>query len=117
MGMSPVRRAFVILLVAAALVAMGLVFAQDQITLEVRSAHAAEDPEHPGYVASLVGTGLTDGNEFEVLTNGDEMFPAMLAAIDGLAAGSISRPISTTLARSPLVLPRASCVRQSAASR
>jgi cardiolipin synthase len=83
MGLSPVRRAFVILLAAAAVVVLGLVFAQDQITLEVRSAHAAEDPAHAGYVASLVGVGLTGGNEFEVLTNGDQIFPAMFAAIDG----------------------------------
>jgi cardiolipin synthase len=83
MGMSPVRRAFVILLVAAAVIALGLAFAQDQVTLQVRSAKAAEDPQHGDYMASLVGTELTRGNEFEVLTNGDQFFPAMLAAIDG----------------------------------
>ena len=46
MGMSPVRRAFVILFIAAAVVALGLVLAQDQVTLRVRSAVSAEDPRH-----------------------------------------------------------------------
>lgn len=82
MGMSPVRRAFLILLVAAGIVALGLLLAQDQGTLQVRSAHAAEDPAHAAYVASLVGTESSRGNDFDVLTNGHEIFPAMLAAID-----------------------------------
>ena len=79
--MSPVRRAFVILLVAAAVIALGLVLAQDQVTLQVRSAVSAEDSQHPDYIASLVGAELSRGNSFEVLENGDKMFPAMLGAI------------------------------------
>ena len=82
MGMSPIRRAFVILLVAAAVVALGLLFAQDQGTLEIRSHVSAEDPQHPSYVGALVGTGAFRGNTFTVLTNGDEIFPPMLASID-----------------------------------
>jgi cardiolipin synthase len=83
MAMSPVRRAFVILFAAAAVVALGLVFAQDQVTLRLRSNVSAEDSRHPDYVAALVGTELSHGNAFDVLTNGDQIFPAMLAAIDG----------------------------------
>ena len=45
--MGPVRRAFVILLIAAAVVALGLLFAQDQDTLRPRSELAAEDPRFP----------------------------------------------------------------------
>ena len=82
MGMSPVRRAFLVLLVLAGIVALGLVFAQDQITLKVRSAVSAQDPAHASYVASLVGAELSHGNEFEVLTNGVQIFPPMLSAID-----------------------------------
>ena len=41
MGMSPVRRAFVILLVAAGVVAIFLMLAQDQVTLRTRSAVGA----------------------------------------------------------------------------
>jgi cardiolipin synthase len=82
MGMPPVRRAFVILLSAAAVIALGLLFAQDQETLKPRSALAAEDPRFPAYLAALVGTDLAHGNRYDVLTNGDRIFPAMLKAID-----------------------------------
>jgi cardiolipin synthase A/B len=83
MGMPPVRRAFVILLVAAGVVAVLLMLAQDQETLKVRSAVGAEEGEHPAYIAALVGAGLTRGNRYDVLTNGDQIFPAMLEAIRG----------------------------------
>ncbi len=82
MAMSPVRRAFVILLVAAAVVALGLVFAQDQETLRPRSELSVEDPRYAAYLAALVGGDLTRGNTFEVLTNGDQIFPPMLQAIE-----------------------------------
>ena len=81
MAMSPVRRAFAILLVAAGVIAILLMLAQDQETLMVRSATAADDPRHPAYIAALVGAPLTSGNRYDVLTNGDQIFPAMLDAI------------------------------------
>jgi cardiolipin synthase A/B len=83
MGMSPVRRAFAILLVAAAVVAVLLLLAQDQVTLEVRSAVGAEEPHHQDYLASLLGAAVTRGNRYTVLTNGDQIFPALLDAING----------------------------------
>jgi cardiolipin synthase len=83
MAMSPVSRAFVILGVAAVVVVVALVLAQDQETLEVRAAHGAEDTASPGYIAALVGADVTRGDRYTVLTNGDQIFPAMLAAIDG----------------------------------
>lgn len=81
--MSPVRRAFVILLVAAAVVAILLMFAQDQETLKIRSAVSVEDRRHPAYISALVGVALSRGNRYDVLTNGDQIFPAMLEAING----------------------------------
>ena len=81
MGMSPIRRAFVILLAVAAAVALMLMFAQDQETLKIRSAGAADDPHHSAYIAALVGGALSRGNRYDVLTNGDQFFPAMLDAI------------------------------------
>ena len=77
-----VRRALIVLLIAGAVVAAALMLAQDQETLHVRSQHGVEDPRHPAYLAALVGADLTRGNRYEVLTNGDQIFPAMLAAID-----------------------------------
>jgi cardiolipin synthase len=82
MAVSPVRRAFVILLSAAAVVVFGLLFAQDQETLRPRSAFTVDDPRFAPYLAALVGADLTRGNRYDVLTNGDQIFPAMLKAID-----------------------------------
>ena len=56
MGMSPVRRAFVILFIAAAVVAVFLMLAQDQVTLKTRSAVGAAEPRHANYLAGLLGT-------------------------------------------------------------
>jgi cardiolipin synthase len=79
----PIARAFKILFAVAIVVACLLFLAQDQETLQIRSAHSAEDPKHPDYLAALVGADLTRGNRYDVLTNGDQIFPAMLGAING----------------------------------
>ena len=71
-----------VLIVATIVVAAGLAIAQDQETLELRSAVAADDEDAPEYLAALVAADLVTGNEYEVLDNGDQVFPAMLAAID-----------------------------------
>jgi cardiolipin synthase len=72
----------VVVLVAVAAAVVGLAIAQDQETLRLRSAHAAGEPVTPAYLASLVGGELTHGNRYDVLTNGDQVFPAMLEAIN-----------------------------------
>ena len=81
MGMSPVRRAFLILAIAGLVMALLLMLAQDQVTVRLRSAAAATEPRHQAYLAGLLGAQLTSGNRFTVLTNGDQIFPAMLAAV------------------------------------
>ena len=77
----PVRRALIVLAIAAVVVTVLLMLAQDQETLRIRSAISAEDARYPAYVAALVGADLTRGNRYDVLTNGDQIFPAMLDAI------------------------------------
>lgn len=79
----PIRRAFIIILVAAAVIGAFLLLAQDQETLKIHSARGAEDADHHDYIAALVGADVTIGNQFDVLTNGDQIFPAMLEAIQG----------------------------------
>ncbi len=79
----PIRRAVIIVLVSAAVIAVFLLLAQDQETLQVRSARAAEDADHQQYTAALVGADVTAGDQYDVLTNGDQIFPAMLDAIRG----------------------------------
>lgn len=70
------------LLVAALIIAGALVIAQDQETLRVRTSLAATDPRFPEYLARLLGAPLTSGDSYIVRTDGDQAFPAMLAAID-----------------------------------
>ena len=72
----------VVLFVSAAAAVAGLAIAQDQETLRLRSTLAAEDPNAPAYLAALIGGELTHGNTYDVLTNGDQVFPAMLDAIN-----------------------------------
>ena len=66
-----------------ALVGGLLALAQDQLTLKIESSYAADDPQFPSYVAALLGVHATGGNRYTVLTNGDHIFPSMLAAVNG----------------------------------
>ena len=70
------------ILIVLILVAAGLVIAQDQETLRVRTSIGVDDGRFPDYLARLVGHPLTAGDSYLVHTNGDAAFPAMLAAID-----------------------------------
>src|SRR4051794_18845343 len=70
------------ILIVAILIAAGLVIAQDQETLRVRTSIGVEDRRFPDYLARLVGHQLTASDSYIVHTNGDAAFPAMLAAID-----------------------------------
>jgi len=63
------------------IVAALLFIAQDPETLRVESPVAAGDSSFPAYVASLVGAPVHVGDEYKILHNGDETFPAQLAAI------------------------------------
>ena len=78
-----VKRAIKILLGISVVVAIGLFLAQDQEVLRIHSARVTEDPDHMSYLAALVDADITSGNRYDVLTNGDQIFPAMLEAIRG----------------------------------
>jgi cardiolipin synthase len=67
--------------IVALVLAIVLGIAQDQEVLHITSGRAASDPDFPSYVAALTGTALTTGNSFDVLANGDRVFPSMLEAI------------------------------------
>lgn len=56
---------------------------QDPRTLQVRSPVAASDRDFPDYIASLIGAPVTNGDTFDVLQNGDQIFAAMLKAVEG----------------------------------
>ena len=70
-------------IVVIGIVAALLALAQDQVTLKIESAYAADDPMYPAYVAALLGPHPTGGNTYTVLTNGDQIFPSMLEAVKG----------------------------------
>jgi cardiolipin synthase len=78
----PHLKLIIVIAVVAGIVALLLAIAQDQQTLKIESAHSADDPLFPGYVAALLGTQSTGGNTYTVYTNGDQIFPAMLAAVN-----------------------------------
>jgi cardiolipin synthase len=71
-----------VVLGCVAIVAALLLIAQDQETVRVRSPLGVADPTFVSYVASLVGVPVTEGDAYEMLENGDAIFPAMLEAID-----------------------------------
>jgi cardiolipin synthase A/B len=75
------RNLIIGIVIAMIVVGVGLVIAQDQETLRVRTSLAATDPRFPGYLAKLSGHALTSGDRYTVLTDGDAAFPEMLAAI------------------------------------
>lgn len=89
MHLSHVRRALIIVAAAGAVLAVALLLHQDRYVLRIESAVMAEDGDHASYVAALVGAGLSTGNAFDVLTGGEQIFLAMLEAIE-----SASRRIS-----------------------
>ena len=76
------RKLWITVLVIALVITGGLLLAQDQEFIYVESAYSAEDPKFPAYVAAVAGSPLTRGGRFEVLTNGVQIMPAMLAAIE-----------------------------------
>jgi cardiolipin synthase A/B len=76
--------AIVLVVIAAA-----LVIAQDQETLRVRTPLAADDPNYPQYLATLLGQPITSGDSYLVHADGDAAFPAMLESI-GAAKHRIS---------------------------
>ena len=69
-------------LIGLILLAVGLLIAQDQATIRIKSSLAVEDPRFPHYLANLLGHRLTSNDSYVVHTNGDQAFPAMLAGIE-----------------------------------
>jgi cardiolipin synthase len=70
------------LLIGAIVLAVGLLIAQDQETLRIRSPLSADDPRFPPYLANLLGHRLTSNDSYVVRTDGEQAFPAMLASIE-----------------------------------
>ncbi|HEY7369370.1 MAG TPA: phospholipase D-like domain-containing protein [Thermoanaerobaculia bacterium] len=68
---------------AAVLILQNLSAAEKKITKPLVSYHAVGTPGFFHELGNLLGPPLVDGNKIETLSNGDEIFPSMLAAIRG----------------------------------
>ncbi len=71
----------IVVVICLTVVALLLFIAQDPRTLRVASAVGAAETEFPDYVATLINAPVTRGDAYDVLQNGDEFYPAMLAAV------------------------------------
>jgi cardiolipin synthase len=78
-----VRNLIIGIAIVAAVVGTGLLIAQDQETLRVRSPVDASSDIFPIYLARLLGVPLTTGDAYAVYVNGPVAFPVMLDAIHG----------------------------------
>ncbi len=65
----------------AVLAAMNLSTGESHIERRLERLYAVEDPRFRQELGVLLGPPFVDGNRVRVLRNGDEIFPAMLAAI------------------------------------
>jgi cardiolipin synthase len=65
------------------LVARNLSSGEKKINHEVESSWGIDSPQFERVLGSLLGPPIVDGNRIEGLQNGDQIFPAMLDAIQG----------------------------------
>jgi len=77
----PVVLASVIATLLATLLFMNLVTGEKKIEEDVPRLYGTHDPQFRRSMGVLLGPPILEGNRFEVLRNGDEIFPPMLAAI------------------------------------
>src|SRR3954465_8504604 len=81
------------ILIVLILVAAGLVIAQDQETLRIRTSIGIDNPRFPEYLARLVGHPLTTGDSYIVHTNGDFPFPGGGGGSGGCEWGGVFRAL------------------------
>jgi cardiolipin synthase len=70
-------------IVSALVVVVALNFTppEERVEIAPRRLYALDDPQFERALGSLLGPPILGGNRIETLRNGDEIFPAMLAAI------------------------------------
>ena len=81
MRLPKARNLLLIILAVVTVIAIGLLIAQDQETLRVRTPVAVEDAPFPAYLARLLGHTLSEGSTVEVYSDGPSAFDAKLGAI------------------------------------
>ena len=88
MDRTPVRRTRTSLsarcacLFALVCLAAGCITSEKQIKHEIPRLYSVDDPQFAQTMGSMLGPSIVKGNRFKALLNGDEIFPAMLSAIE-----------------------------------
>ena len=72
-----------VLTVAATLLVLNFTSGEKKIEEKVERQYALHDPQFQRALGVLLGPPIVEGNRFEPLHNGDQIFPSMLAAIRG----------------------------------
>ena len=87
------------LIVAGVIAVLGLnlMAGEKKITQHVEHRYDVANPQFARTMGALLGPPLVAGNRVETLLNGDQIFPAMLAAIRG--ARSMTGSVSVAEAR------------------
>jgi cardiolipin synthase A/B len=67
----------------AAVIALNLFTGDEKIEARPEHLYSTEDPQFLRSLGVLLGPPFVGGNQVDTLVNGDRIFPAMLAAIDG----------------------------------
>jgi cardiolipin synthase len=73
----------IVLTFVAALLSLNFSTPEKKLTRKVAHKHAVSDPQFRREMSVLLGPSVLGGNRIEDFQNGDEIFPAMLAAIRG----------------------------------
>ena len=68
---------------AAVVLALNFTTGEKKIEQRIERLYGVEDPDFLRSMGVLLGPAIVTGNSFEVLLNGDRIFPAMLQAIRG----------------------------------
>ena len=71
----------VILTLVAVLIALNFTTGEKAVERKLLRLYQTEDPQFRRAMGSLLGPGIVGGNRAQELLNGDQIFPAMLAAI------------------------------------
>ena len=65
------------------LIAVNFTSGEEEVTRKIPRLYSTQDPQFRRAMGSLLGPPLVAGNRAQELLNGDQIFPAMLAAIHG----------------------------------
>ncbi len=72
-----------VLTLAATLLVLNLSSGEKKLDEQVKREYALHDAQYQRALGVMLGPPITEGNRFEALQNGDQIFPPMLAAIRG----------------------------------